>query len=396
VYINFILQIQVDNLPFHTQDTKTIYIQERKEIEMKLKREITKTPFAKWYEVAKAAKENERGLSLVEVIIVIAIIAMVTAMVGPKAIEAMGKSKSNSLKDEFSTAVSAFSSMSAAGNSPVHAVKVDVADGAGNQIMTDYVLEIAPSAAFGTTTESEVFARSVDGKKPLTLTYGLNTITVDSETNYTGTVRHSGNLNKTALAFKTAVSAPSLSAQGTTGIAPIFSLNETKLLEDFIISENGLDWAEFKDYLASDVDVLAVVFGGPNTNKNTSYLPYEATTTYLSETNSTPVISLTVVDTDTLAASSSGSSLSTLTNQSTGTLYQVTGIMSRADFVALATQANSPLAKSGGTIDASTAEKMYTKIETGFLVGNPVYVPHREKDSIKSTASDLKHGYYRP
>ena len=341
-------------------------------------------------------RNNERGFSLVEIIIVIAIIATMTAIIGPKALEAQAKSKSNGLKDEFSTMISAFTTLNTSGGSAIHSIKVDINDANKNKIMTDYVVPVAPSAAFGTTTSSEVFRRTQDGKKPVILTYGLNQITVDTETSYTGSVRHTGALNEQAKAFKTPVNASSMSSQGATGIAPIFSLNETKMLEDFIISPNGLDWGEFKTQLNDDVTVLASVFGGPKTNEVTAYLPYEPTDTPLDATTVKAPIELTLVDIDAVEASSSGSSISTLTDGSRGACYQVTGLMSRQDFVAYCGNASNKMGTGGAAIPADVANKMYDKIEEGFVIGNPVFIPHREKDIIKSTDSDLKNGFYRP
>ena len=340
-------------------------------------------------------RNNERGFSLVEIIIVIAIIAGMTAIIGPKALEAQAKSKSNGLKDEFSTMISAFTTLNTSGSSAIHAIKVDISDANKNKVMTDYVVPVAPSAAFGTTTTSEVFRRAGTAK-PITLAYGLNTITVASESNYTGSVRHTGALNEQAKAFSTAVNASSLSSQGATGIAPIFSLNETKMLEDFIISPNGLDWGEFKSQLNDDVTVLSAVFGGPKTNEATSYLPYEPSDTPFDATTVKAPIELTLVDIDAVEASSSGSSLSILTDASRGACYQVTGLMSRQDFVKYATDASNTMGTGGAALSADVANKMYDKIEQGFVIGNPVFIPHREKDIIKSTDSDLKNGYYRP
>ena len=354
-------------------------------------------------------KSNERGFSLVEIIIVIAIIATMTAIIGPKALEAQAKSKSNGLKDEFSTMISAFTTLSTSGGSAIHAIKTDITDAGGNKVMTDYVVPIAPSSAFGTVTKSEVFRRTQAGAKPIELGYGLNQITVTSAVNYNGSVRHTGALNEQAKTFTgptgATVNASSMSSQGATGIAPIFSLNETKMLDDFLVSTNGLDWAEFQSQLGSSTNVLATVFGGPTSNIPVSYLPYEAVEAQdgTQDIVTKAPIELTLVDIDAIEASSSGSSISTLTDGSRGACYQVTGLMSRQDFVNyVTTGAGKDLivkqadGSAGTALTADVANKMYDKIEEGFIIGNPVFIPHREKDIIKSTDSDLKNGYYRP
>lgn len=367
-------------------------------------------------------KSNERGFSLVEIIIVIAIIAGMTAIIGPKALEAQAKSKSNGLKDEFSTMISAFTTLNTSGGSAIHAIKVDINDENKNKVMTDYVVPIAPSSAFGTVTKSEVFRRTSASAKPIELSYGLNQITVESAVKYTGSVRHTGALNEQAVPFtgtttKATVNASSMSSQGATGIAPIFSLNETKMLEDFVISPNGLNWAEFQSQLGSPENVLATIFGGPTTNSAVSYYPYdpvkEQTGAELVVTKAP--VELTLVDIDAVEASSSGSSLSILTDASRGACYQVTSLMSRQDFVNYVTKgagaklivkkgAGSTSGGGGGggggggstALTEDVANKMYDKLEEGFIIGNPVFIPHREKDIIKSTDSDLKNGFYRP
>lgn len=360
-------------------------------------------------------KSNERGFSLVEIIIVIAIIATMTAIIGPKALEAQAKSKSNGLKDEFSTMISAFTTLSTSGGSAIHAIKTDIKDASGNKVMTDYVVPIAPSSAFGTITKSEVFRRTQGGAKPLELGYGLNQITVSSPVKYSGSVRHTGALTEVASVFDNGtgtaatntatatVNASSMSSQGATGISPLFSLNETKMLDDFVQSANGLDWAEFQANLGTSENVLATLFGGPTTNEVVSYLPYDATVAQDGKQKivTKAPIELTLVDIDAIEASSSGSSISTLTDGSRGSCYQVTGLMSRQDFVNyVTTGAGGTLIVKGSTagtaITADVANKMYDKVEEGFVIGNPVFIPHREKDIIKSTDSDLKNGYYRP
>lgn len=354
-------------------------------------------------------KTNERGFSLVEIIIVISIIAIMSAILGPKAIEAQNKSKSNGLKDEFSTMISAFTTLSTSGGSAIHAIKTDIQDASGNKVMTDYVVPIAPSSAFGTVTNSEVFRRTQAGAKPLELSYKLNQIGVTSATSYKGTVRHTGALTEVAKPFtgttEGVVNASSMSSQGATGIAPIFSLNETKMLDDFLVSPNGLDWGEFQSQLGGSKNVLATVFGGPTSNVTVSYLPYDPV---VAQDGTQAIVTkapveLTLVDIDAIEASSSGSSIGTLTDGSKGACYQVTGLMSRTDFVNYVTtgagkdlvvEANDGTA--GTALTADVANKMYDKIEEGFIIGNPVFIPHREKDIIKSTDSDLKNGFYRP
>lgn len=89
--------------------------------------------------------------------------------------------------------------------------------------------------------------------------------------------------------------------------------------------------------------------------------------------------------------SSSGNSLKLLTDASIGACYQVTSTMSR--------NATYPKYKMGAgdtALPEDVANKMYDKIADGFVTGTPVFIPHRERDIIKSVDSDLKHGFYRP
>lgn len=342
-------------------------------------------------------RRNERGISLVEIIIVLVIGGLVLVAVVPKGIEAMGKSKSNALQEEFSSIVSAFTTLDNSGGSSLQAIKATIKDAAGNLIMKDYIIPVAPSAAFNTITTSEVFRRDNAGKKPLVLTYGFNEIGLTSEiTTYKADFRHTGNLTAAPASIGGTLSkvvAVGLSAQGATGIAPIFSLQDSKLLEDFIKSPNGLDFAEYVPQMvpSTDVKLLALLFGGTDTSAVASYMPYDTVApNYLDLVIKRPVIQLTVVDVEAVKASSSGSAYSTIVDTTKGTLYQVTGIMSRADFTALYNAHKADVFKDA---DVNT---LYDKISNGFSIGTPVFVPHREKDIIKSTVSDLKYGYYRP
>lgn len=345
----------------------------------------------------KKSERKERGVTLVEAIIVLVIGAVTLSIVVPKGLEFSGKSKSNALQEEYASVVTAFTTLETSNGSSVHAVKANIKDASDNMIMKDYVIPVAPSAAFATVTESEFFRRDSASKKPLTFKYGFNTIGITSETSYKGEFRHVGKLSSapTAIGGTATAIATSMSSQGAAGLAPIFSVNEVKVLEDFINSPNGLDLGEFAGQLGSttlkdsalDIALLADLFGGPLTNTNVSYLPFEPTAT-TSIIVKQP-IQLTVVDIESITNSSSGSTYSTLTDNSKGTLYQVTGLMSREEFVKHVTAT----ATIYGTADGNL---MYDKISAGLSIGTPLFIPHREKDIIKSTASDLKAGYYRP
>ena len=339
-------------------------------------------------------KVRERGMSLIEIIVVIAIGAILVAIIGPTAITANNKAKSNTLQDEFTSVISAFSTLDAGNSSAIHALKADILDGSGNTIMKDYIIEVAPSAAFSTVTSSEVFRRNTNGTKPIVLNYGFNSVTLASNSGYTGTYKHTGDLEAApqTIGSGTGVVASNLSSQGAVGISPIFSPTEETLLEDFIKSPNGLNWGEYIGQLTgTPAQILAAVFGGPETPADVEYVPYE-TSPSTSQIVKAP-IQLTVVDVDAIEASSSGSVIKTLTDTSKGTLYRVSSIMSRQEFVAMV-QANT--AVFGQQTDTTLANNLYDRISEGFLIGNPVWIPIREKDIIKSTTSDLKFGFYRP
>ena len=349
-------------------------------------------------------KHNERGMSLIELIIVFAIVGVFMIAVVPRGVEATQKSKSSALQEEFAGVVSAFSTLDNGTGSSVHAVKATITDTDGNLIIKDYIIPVAPSAAFGTVTNSEVF-RHDGGKKPLVLKYGFNSITLTSEkTNYAGSYQHTGDLTATPVKFTSTTStgnvvAVSLSAQGATGLSPIFSVQDSKLIEDFIMSPNGLDFAEIRSQMGDITDteinkkILAALFGGSIENKDTNYIPYDesktpVTTIYTTDIVKQP-IQLTVADVESIKESSSGTTYKTLTDTSKGTLYEVTGLMSRADFITY-------MKKSALTTDETLLNTMYDKLAEGFPIGTPVFIPHREKDIIKSTTSDLKYGFYRP
>lgn len=342
------------------------------------------------------ARRNERGISLIEVILVLVIGGLIVSAIVPRGIEAVGKSNSTALQEEFASVVTAFTTLDTGNGSATHAVKATITDEKGNLIMKDYIIPVAPSAAFGTITKSEVFRRNAT-KKPIELTYTFNNITLSSELKYKADYLHTGDLiAKPAKIDGPGVVAVSLSAQGAAGIAPIFSVNDSKMLEDFIMSPTGLDFSEYRALMGNgqsttdekvNVSILATLFGGPETNTEVKYYPYEPS-------ESTGIITrqpiqLTVVDVESIKSSSSGATYKTITDSSKGTLYQVTGLMSRADFVKLVKAKPAVF----GTADA---DLLYDKISVGFTMGTPVFVPHREKDIIKSSISDLKYGYYRP
>lgn len=338
---------------------------------------------------------NEKGVTIVETIIVLAIMALIVALIVPTAVEGLAKAKADGFRNEFPSMISSVVSIKSSGGSATHALKLDVTDGSGNTILKDYIIQTAPSAAFDTITNSV----PLKDASALTFTYGLNSITVSGS--YTGTARHTGNLNTTPVAFGTPITALGLSTQGATGIAPIFNVNEEKLLSDFIESPNGLDWAEYMSTLQAagltSRQILAALFGGSEDGSNLAatynpYLPNSPTNIGRSP------IELTLLDSEAVRNSSSGSTIRTLTDASKGATYVVTGLVSRQEFVAYVANDDSI---DGATvavfnITSDIANKLYDRLERGFTVDTPVYIPYRERDIVKSVESDLKYGYYRP
>lgn len=333
---------------------------------------------------------SERGITLVEGIAVIALGAMLIAMVGPKIMEGMNKSKSNALKDELMTITSAIIPLEQQG-SATHAVKVDVKTTGGQTLMQDYIVTVAPSTAFQTVIASNPFRPDSTGNTPVEMAYGLNTITLTSDAGHDVFGRHTGNLADAPIPKGTAIMAPELGSQGSTGIGPLFNLNETKLMEDFIISPNGLNFGEFRTSLSTPDEILSTIFGGGKVTSNTTYDPYSTSAASDTLYKRAP-IELTKFDITAVDNSSAGASLKTLTDASRGGLYMVTSLMSEADFIATL-QANTALWTTPPPADVLV--KMYDVVRTGFQIGAPVYIPYREKDMIKSTDSDLKFGLYR-
>lgn len=341
--------------------------------------------------------KRERGFSLVEIIIVVSLIGISTSVMAPKAIEAQKKSKSNSLRDEFNS----INTLNASGKDIVHGIKLDMYDKHSVPIMRNVKVPVAPSATFGTIIRHEPFRRlanpvgggNVNESRPLVMSYDTNEIRVYSPTSNRGSVRHTGNLYEAPSEFnggvvKATVKASNLSSQGATGLSPLFSIHETKLHKDFVLSQSGLNFGEFESqFVGSSAEVLAGIFGGPAENITMSYYPYEPTDTTERYLVKAP-IELTIVDTESIEEASVGDSVSVLTDASRGSLYQVTGMMSEADFVTY---------MGGKTAVYGTADvyKMYQILDEGFDIGELVYLPHRARDIIYSTKSDLKYGYYR-
>lgn len=339
---------------------------------------------------------KERGFTLVEVIIVMSVIASMTSVVAPKAIEARKKSESNMLRDELNSALSAIHI-----DKPItYSVVVNMTTNEGVNIFKDAVIPIAPSAAFGTIIRHEPFRRlvapvgggSVNESRPLVLSYEDNKIRAYSPTDNHGYIHYSGRPTESSKfkggVDKAYVDVPGLTMEGGAGLSPLFSLREEKLHEDFVLSPSGLDLGEFKDqFTGSYAEVLAGIFGGPAEEGTMSYYPFEPTDTTKRYLVKAP-IELTKVDTQMLEESSVGTSLNILTNSSVGALYQVTSMMSRFDFT-------NYVAGKTSIFGTANADNMYEKLDEGFDVGELVYIPHRAKDIIYSTKSDLKYGYYR-
>lgn len=339
---------------------------------------------------------KERGFTLVEVIIVMSVIASMTSVVAPKAIEARKKSESNMLRDEFNSALSAIHI-----DKPItYSVVVSMTTNEGVNIFKDAVIPIAPSAAFGRTLRHEPFRRllvpvgtgTVNESRPLVLKYEDNKVRVYSPIDIYGSIHTLDNPTE-SVEFrggvdKAYIDAPGLTMEGGAGLSPLFSLREEKLHEDFVLSPSGLDLGEFQEqFTGSYADVLAGIFGGPTEEITMSYYPFEPTNTVERYLVKSP-IELTKVNTQLLEESSVGASLDRLTDSSLGTLYQVTSMMSRFDFT-------NYVAGKTSIFGTANADDMYEKLDEGFDVGELVYIPHRAKDIIYSTKSDLKYGYYR-
>lgn len=332
-------------------------------------------------------KLKERGFTLIEIIIVMSIIGMGTATVAPKAIEAQKKSESRMLKSEMDGVVSSFVSLETLQDSPVYTMKFDVDDARGNPLYRDYLIPIAPSATFQTVIYSGTIGKDY-GTHDIWLDYGTNTVTARSDTGCTGKASYVGDKSSAPKAFYNKINVPGISYKGSRGISPIFNMGESKLLDDFIDSPNGLDWAQYRDHLSSKEEILSTVFGGAT---NTSEIVYH---THSGVVNSGRMVSapvlLSLVDTSQLPPSK------ILSKYDKGALYQVTGGMSRAEFVEYVgpTGYKKSIGKDGNGVSSDIANKMYDTLEDNFVTGSPVFVPRDSKSIIYSTESDLKYGYY--
>lgn len=150
--------------------------------------------------------------------------------------------------------------------------------------------------------------------------------------------------------------------------------------------------------MSDDVTVVSVIFGGLGNGDNYAnrYTHWhginDSKCKSLSDKKLTfkSPIELTLVDTNLIDRKK-------LHKTNNGTIYQVTDVMPRKDSVQFVSKEGSrpDISKDGNGLSEDIANKIYDRIEKGFQIGEPVWIPNNASSIIKSTSSDLKYGYYR-
>lgn len=305
-----------------------------------------------------------KGFTLVELIVVLAIVSVMLMVGATVGIPTYNKAKSNSFGEELNlvsaSALTAYSS----GGSPVHAIKVmDLRDDIGNLILKDYIWEIPPSKTFTEVLTGDIIEDAID------VDFGVNTAEINGGT-YTMRYKHLGTAYREEPYQESGTVPMPNTSKSAAGIAPLFTESDSSLHEDFIMSSRGLDLGDFKTMIGvTDSEVLEVFFGSEN---------------------HPGMIGLTMADIDTISSYEQNAGLKTVNNPSRGRLYFVTSLVSKSEFAEYVDTEDAL-----GGVDEDLAKDIYERVVSGFNMDTPVYIPNRFRDVIKSAESDLKTGYYR-
>ncbi len=341
--------------------------------------------------------KNQKGFTLIEIVIGITVVGVMAAITVPAGMNAFRKAEANNLKQEFDMLSSSVISLKGMDQSHLPTLVFN----GGN--IKELQIPVPQSLAFDTVVKTQGIKQS--GSKSIEVAYDIDNATITASTEF-----HNGCSAK-YLALKDTtfqdltsgtgtVAMPQLSANGINGIAPIFNISDSTLLEDFVNSSKGLNLKEFRTNFKADVtneEILSVIFGGSIDGTGSGEIDQ-----FSIDPINHSVIELTKADNNAIMALEANSSVKISTDLSKGQLYFVSDFPSKQKFIDYMKGS-----KDGGStqvwealFDAEPTDavlgQMYEILAEGFKMDTPVYVPHRFTDATKSVESDLKNGYYRP
>ncbi len=340
------------------------------------------------------SKANQKGFTLIEIVIGITVVGVMAAITVPAGMNAFRKAEANNLKQEFDMLSSSVISLKGMNQSHIPTIMFN----GGN--IKELQIPIPQSYAFDTMKSTEGIKPSgTSGAKNIKVTFGIDTATVAPSTEFaTGaTIKYLAMKDTAYTTTLTDLPMPQLSANGVDGIAPIFNISDTTLLEDFVNSSKGLNLKEFRTQMSANPSnelILAVIFGGKQDGSGTGNMDQ-----FSIDPKNHSIIELTKADNNAIMSLEANSSVKISTDLSKGQLYFVTDFPSQKKFIDYMSTTNSNLGGVPKTllgISDADLPKMYEILAEGFKIDTPVYVPHRFTDATKSVESDLKNGFYRP
>ncbi len=355
-------------------------------------------------------KKFQRGFTLIEIIIGIAVIGVMGAITVPSGMTAYHKAQSNNLSKEFDIVQNSVLELRSMKKSHIPTVKLISPKGE----VTSSVLH---SCAFTETCypgQNYLESLSPKNRPPIAIHSNIHGLSVwvspyyrdnaqiknvnsdESPQDFYSNTQDVLNIGWMSLRTPELAENVSSTTINTWGNKPIFDILDAKTLEDFIDSPKGLNLKDFrvkfKDDL-TDVDLLSIIFGGTN------YHTLEQVFFDGTEKQMKGAITLTQADTYAIRTLMGAQSVKVLTDTSNGKLFFVTEMMSWNNFLKyMYTERYSkiPAYQLFDSPNSRVIKELYDILYDGFSVDTPVYIPYRKGTHVKYSGSDLKYDYYRP